>query len=140
MPGDFHPALLRSLFKPVVLCIDDDAAGLAIRKLFLEKQGYTVLTATDGHTGVEIARKTSCDAVVLDFEMPTMDGESVALTLKREIPGLPIILLTGFNGNIPASLLSIVDAYALKGAGELLACIARVLDNATRKSPKEAAS
>src|SRR5437868_8751815 len=101
MIGDFHPALVRSSLRPVVLCIDDDAKGLEIRKLFLEKQGYKVLTASDGTKGLEIARQKNCDAVVLDFEMPTMDGERVALILKREIPELPIILLTGCSGSVP---------------------------------------
>jgi CheY-like chemotaxis protein len=42
---------------PIILCIDDDAASLAIRKLLLEANGYSVLTATDGAMGITMARE-----------------------------------------------------------------------------------
>ena len=46
--GAFHMA--------TILCIDDQADHLAIRRLLLETKGYTVLTATDGHTGIALWR------------------------------------------------------------------------------------
>lgn len=113
----------------IVLCIDDDVMGLALRKLLLETQGYTVLAATGGLAGLEIARRSNLDVVVLDFQMPIMNGEQVARILKHERPGLPIILLTGHvESDIPGVLLSTVDSYLQKGSGDLLASLQSVLN------------
>ncbi|HUK48064.1 MAG TPA: response regulator, partial [Terriglobales bacterium] len=104
---------------PLVLCIDDDKTSLALRKLLLETKGYTVLTATSGVSGIEIVRNMHCDAVVLDFQMPHMDGEQVTRILRRETPWLPIILLSG-SGAVPSSLLTMVDEHLPKGSADLL--------------------
>jgi CheY-like chemotaxis protein len=100
---------------PNVLCIDDRAEYLSIRKRLLESRGYSVLTATDGAAGIDIVRQGPVDAVVLDYHMPGMDGEAVAKVLKSERPDLPIVLLTGFPYEVPKRLLSVVDAYVQKG-------------------------
>ena len=113
---------------PVVLCVDDDRTGLALRKLILETQGYVVLTATSGPGGLEIVRRMAVDAVVLDFQMPAMDGIQVAKILRAERPGLPIIMLSG-SGEVPAAALSIVNEYLQKSAPEL----PRSLDQSLRR-------
>ena len=69
--------------RPVILCIDDEELGLEIRKLVLERQGFTVLTARDGHTGLTIFDTHQVDAVVLDYAMPGMDGGQVATILRQ---------------------------------------------------------
>src|SRR6185437_2723536 len=102
-----------------ILCIDDQADHLAIRRLLLATEGYTVLTATDGPTGVTLAQANAIDAVVLDYSMPVMDGEQVACILRQEHPALKIILLSGFN-DIPERLLWLVDGYVRKGDSALL--------------------
>lgn len=121
---------------PIILCIDDDAASLAIRKLLLEANGYSVLTATDGAMGITMARELYCDVVVLDFQMPVLNGDEVAKVLKKEYPTLPIILFTGFSEEIPKDLSSKIDACVNKGSGDLLLSIGRVL----QKLPFKAAS
>lgn len=75
---------------PVVLCIEDDRPGLALRKLLPETKGYLVLTATNDWAGIEPAHRANPDAVVLDFQLPHTDGEQVARVLRHERPGLPI--------------------------------------------------
>jgi CheY-like chemotaxis protein len=112
---------------PVVLCIDDDSASLAMRKLLLQMQGYAVVTVTTGAIGIALARDIHCDVVVLDFEMPFMNGDEVAQILKEEHPELPSILLTGFAGDIPKTLLSRIDARITKGSGDFVLSIARIL-------------
>ncbi len=125
----------------IVLCIDDDVMSLALRKLLLETQGYTVLAATGGLAGLEIARRSNLDVVVLDFQMPIMNGEQVARILKHERPSLPIILLTGHvESDIPGALLSTVDSYLQKGSGDLLASLQSVLNCKKLKRPPGLAS
>ena len=98
----------------IVLCVDDNADGLAVRKALLEAKGYETFTASDGPTGIALAEKHSFDLVVLDYQMPGMNGEEVALALKTRHPHLPIILLSGFTGQLPERLLQLVDAFVAK--------------------------
>jgi CheY-like chemotaxis protein len=112
---------------PVVLCIDDDSASLALRKLLLEMKGYAVVTVTTGARGIALARDIHCDVVVLDLEMPVTNGEQVAQILKEEHPELPIILLTGLTGDISKTLLARIDARVTKGSGDLALSIASIL-------------
>jgi two-component system, OmpR family, response regulator ChvI len=122
-----------------ILCIDDQANHLAIRRLLLETKGYTVLTATDGPTGIAVAQANAIDVVVLDYSMPIMDGEQVASILRQEHPALKIILLSGFN-DIPERLLWLVDGYVRKGDSALLllSAIAEALNGSTHKKPTSA--
>jgi CheY-like chemotaxis protein len=133
---------------PTILCIDDNATGLATRKTFLELMGYSVLVAEDGITGLaklfESMGGGSCgvvrgriDAVILDYRMPGMDGAAVASLIRNEQPDLPIILLTGFAQELPESLLDSVDAVITKGERPqtLLATLERVTGIKPKKPP-----
>lgn len=115
MPTQSGDALLTPSNQLVVLCIDDNASGLNIRKLLLQSKGFRVLIARDGRTGLEIVRRERVDAVVLDYSMPGMDGEEVATRLRSQHPEIPILLLTGFPGSVPESLLAMVDGFVQKG-------------------------
>jgi len=57
----------------MILCIDDEATGLMVRKILLESQGYEVLTASSGPK-VWNCSCPSDEAVVLDYSMPGMNG------------------------------------------------------------------
>jgi CheY-like chemotaxis protein len=102
--------------QPTILCIDDETLGLQIRRTVLELAGYRVLTAADGPTGLSLFRDHPIDGVVLDYYMPDMDGGAVAATMRRERPGVPIMLLSAYI-NLPAELVSLVDVTLLKGEG-----------------------
>jgi CheY-like chemotaxis protein len=99
----------------VVLCIDDSADCLFVRKQLLELKGFTVFTATNGRSGIEIARRERVDAVVLDYKMPGMRGDEVAERLRELNPELPIIVLSGIVGELPESIKTITDAQIAKG-------------------------
>jgi len=114
----------------VVLCIDDDVTGLMLRKLLLETRGYIVLTASNGEDGIQIARKMKPDVLVLDFQMPHMDGGQVARIFREELPAVPIILLSG-SGEVPLAVTSMVNEYFQKGSPDLLQALDRALTNLT---------
>ena len=103
---------------PTILCIDDEALGLQIRRAVLERAGYQVLTAVDGPAGLALFRKVSVDGVVLDYYMPEMDGGVVAQTMRRERPDVPIMLLSAYI-NLPSEVVQLVDVTLLKGEGPL---------------------
>jgi CheY-like chemotaxis protein len=109
----------------VVLCIDDNQDVLECERVFLESFGYTVLTACSGGIGLELASVHSIDVVVLDYFMPTMNGQEVATEMRRLRPQTPIILLTE-TVRVPQPTLNLVDALVAKNclASELLPTIA----------------
>jgi CheY-like chemotaxis protein len=118
-----------------ILCIEDDPNVLELQKSLLEMNGYSVLIAPDGPTGIALASKHPVDAVVLDFKMPGMDRDQVAELLLKQQPDLPIVIYTAFLDAVPEWLLWFAAAYLQKGggAGVLLCTIQELL--ADRKVP-----
>jgi CheY-like chemotaxis protein len=101
-------------YQPLVLCIDDYGPGLLLRESLLEFHGFAVLIAGDGPTGLSIVERQSIDAVVLDYQMPLMDGEEVARQLRRDHAEIPILLLSGVVSELPESVLSMCDEFVAK--------------------------
>jgi CheY-like chemotaxis protein len=87
-----------------ILCIDHDVNFLELEKNILETNGYTVLIASDGPTGIKLACKSPIDVVVIAFKMPGMDGGQVAEVLLKHQPDLPIVICTGFFDAVPEGL------------------------------------
>jgi nitrogen-specific signal transduction histidine kinase/ActR/RegA family two-component response regulator len=104
-----------------ILCIDDEPLLRELLKEILESDGHKVAVADGGQAGIEAfrsARDTEVPfhVVITDLGMPYVDGRQVATTLKREAPGTPVIMLTGWgtmmkaDGDVPAQ----VDAVLSK--------------------------
>ena len=100
---------------PTVLCIDDNHQSLHIRKLLLEMQRYTVLTADSGHAGLSLLAENLVDVVVLDYRMPGMDGLPVATAIRERPDRIPILILTGYPKELPKELREMVNAVVIKG-------------------------
>ncbi len=79
-----------------VLVIDDDMATLDLTRRFLTREGFTVVSATNGVRGLELAKKVKPSAITLDVMMPGMDGWAVLSALKKdpETVDIPVIMLT----------------------------------------------
>ncbi|NUQ80880.1 MAG: sigma-54-dependent Fis family transcriptional regulator [Bacteroidetes bacterium] len=80
-----------------VLIIDDYLPTLDSVSTLLESSGYSVLTASDGPSGLELARLNRIDLVLLDVKMPGMDGFEVIDRLKRDRPDLPVIIISAHD-------------------------------------------
>jgi len=76
-----------------VLIVEDDRTLLDVLQYNLAKEGYDVLTATDGAAGLETARSGQPDLVILDVMLPKIDGYEVCRILRRETT-VPIMMLT----------------------------------------------
>jgi CheY-like chemotaxis protein len=98
------------------LCIDDEDLGLEIRKMVLEREGFTVMTAKDGATGVALFAKEHVDAVIVDYAMPGMNGGQVAARLRDHNPVVPILMLSAYVA-LPDQVMRVVSATATKGDG-----------------------
>jgi len=76
-----------------VLVVDDDEKTVELVKLYLNRDGYRVLTAYDGIEALRLAREGHPDLIVLDLMLPGIDGLEVCRTLRAE-SDVPIIMLT----------------------------------------------
>jgi two-component system, OmpR family, alkaline phosphatase synthesis response regulator PhoP len=76
-----------------ILVLDDEPKIVQLARDYLERAGFTVLSAGDGKTALAAARAEKPDLVVLDLGLPEMDGLDVARALRRE-SNVPIIMLT----------------------------------------------
>ena len=99
--------------KATILCIDDHWNGLIGRKMLLEQSGYQVLEASGGDEGLRLFRSHNVDAVIVDYQMPGMNGDVVATRMKRLNSRVPILLLSAF-GPLPAKKLRCVDKFLSK--------------------------
>lgn len=102
-----------SRIKARILCIDDHWSGLIGRKMLLEKSGYEVLEASGGDEGLKLFRAQRVDAVVVDYQMPGMNGDVVAAKMKTMNARIPIMLLSAY-GPLPKSKLKSVDSFVSK--------------------------
>jgi two-component system alkaline phosphatase synthesis response regulator PhoP len=76
-----------------VLVVDDDAKTVELVKLYLNRDGYRVLSAYDGAAALHLARESHPDLIVLDLMLPGVDGLEVCRSLRSE-SDVPIIMLT----------------------------------------------
>ncbi len=76
-----------------ILVVDDDAKTVDLVKLYLERDGHSVITAYDGPSALHSFRENQPNLVVLDVMLPGMDGVTICRTLRSE-SDVPIIMLT----------------------------------------------
>jgi DNA-binding response OmpR family regulator len=77
----------------LILVIEDEAKIAKLAKDYLENGNYRVMTAADGITGLAMARQEKPDLIVLDLNLPQMDGLDVCRAIRKE-SDVPIIMLT----------------------------------------------
>jgi len=78
-----------------VLLIEDDFQTREMLKKMLAKDGYRVLTAPDGREGVATFNRSGADLVITDIVMPEQEGIETIIQLKRNVPELKIIAISG---------------------------------------------
>src|ERR1700733_9974114 len=85
-----------------LLCVDDDAGIRELYAALLGSSGYEVLLAENGNQALKIFRSKAhiIDGVLLDYQMPGMNGLQLAAELKRQQPGLPVVMISGSNAGL----------------------------------------
>src|SRR3972149_3031114 len=76
-----------------VLVVEDDAKMVNLLRLYLEREGYGVVTAADGRAALEVADRARPSLVILDLMLPHLDGYEVCKRL-RAVADVPILMLT----------------------------------------------
>jgi CheY-like chemotaxis protein len=84
--------------KQRILYIEDNEQNLYLVKFILEKHGYTVASAQDGQTGIDLAATMLPDLILLDIQLPLMDGYAVARQLRAnpDLGNTPIVAVTSY--------------------------------------------
>lgn len=96
LPTASQPMPTKLPHKDTVLVIEDEPDVLDLIRLHLRKEGYNVLEASDGVTGLKMAREKLPAAVVLDLMIPEMRGEDVCrqLRARESTAQIPVIMVT----------------------------------------------
>jgi signal transduction histidine kinase len=86
-----------------VLVIDDELTVCSSCRKILNEDGYNVSMTLSGREGLERARKEDFDLVIVDLKMPDIDGMEVVEAIKRERPGMAVIIMTGYS-TVPSAV------------------------------------
>ncbi len=81
-----------------ILIIEDNDQNMYMLTYLLQSEGYHVLQAYSGPEGITMAAQHHPDVVLLDIQLPMMDGYAVAVALRRntDLAGMPIIVVTSY--------------------------------------------
>lgn len=127
-----------------ILVVDDERDLVELIGVNLQRNGYEVITAFDGATGLETARRQRPDLILLDVMMPGLSGRDVTLALKGDpdTAGIPIVMLTAKSEetDIIVGLSMGADDYVPKpfSMKVLMARVAAVLRRKAAVEPAEA--
>ncbi len=83
---------------PLALMIEDNEMNRYLATFLLEKAGFEVVSAVDGPKGIELAREIEPDIILLDIQLPGMDGYQVATELlsQKALAHVPIVAVTSY--------------------------------------------
>ena len=122
-----------------ILVVDDDINICELLRIYLEKEGYTVILAHDGEKGVEKFNATKPDVILLDIMLPVMDGWQVCREIRKK-SNVPILMVTAKSETFDKVLgLELgADDYIVKpfDAKEVVARIKAVYRRAGQTAPE----
>lgn len=101
----------------LILLIDDDATFRMRMLAQLQKEGHEVLVANDGTIGLRLAMDSDPDLVLVDQMMEGISGDEVVATLRRDLPDVPAVVVTGLDSpqDVVKSLQAGAFDYLTKG-------------------------
>jgi two-component system cell cycle response regulator DivK len=79
-----------------ILIVEDNPANMKLAAFVLQQAGYTVISAVDAEAGLTLAREQHPDLIMMDVQLPGMDGLAATELLKKDegTRGIPVIALT----------------------------------------------
>jgi two-component system cell cycle response regulator DivK len=103
---------------PKVLVVEDNPANMTLATFLLQSAGHTVLSAKDAETGLALARVEQPDLILMDIQLPGMDGLEATALLKSDpsTRAIPVIALTALamKGDEQRILTAGCDGYIAK--------------------------
>ena len=124
---------------PRILLIEDNDLNRYLVTFLREKHGFQVVAAPDGPAGIALAQEERPDLILLDIQLPVLDGYAVARALreKEDLRSIPIVALTSYAmpGDREKALESGCTGYLEKPIDP--ATFAQSIEEFVRKSPEE---
>ena len=134
---DNHRQSMNQSDEKTVLVVEDDPNTAALVALYLKREGFRPLTASDGETGLALAERHQPSMVILDLMLPKMDGWEVCRQIRQK-SDMPVIMLTARGDEIDrvSGLTLGADDYLVKpfSPRELIARFKAVLRRTDRKA------
>ena len=115
-----------SVQSKIILCVDDDDSLLDTLQSYLKTKGFGVIACSNGEVALMLLASGPVDAVVVDYEMPNMNGGDLATAIRLRSPFIPIVMFSG-SVDLPASTLENVDGFVEKHSG--LSSVGRMLES-----------
>lgn len=100
--------------KRSILCVDDEERDLQLQRATFENAGFHVNVARTLHEVKQTLAEQPVDAVVLDYRLANADAISVAISVRKKFPRMPIVVLSGYVEDIPEYFKRAVDACLAK--------------------------
>ena len=99
-----------------VLVVEDDRVNAELARSLLQSKGYEIMLAQDGLEALDVLKKKPADLILLDVQMPRMDGYTFIMkkTADPAIAKIPVIVLTAMGKTEPMFKRHGVKAYLLK--------------------------
>jgi chemosensory pili system protein ChpA (sensor histidine kinase/response regulator) len=103
--GIASPSMTKALelqrVTKTIMVVDDSVTVRKVTTRFLEREGFNVITAKDGVDALQVLQTRTPDLMLLDIEMPRMDGFEVAKNMRtsEEWAGIPIVMITSRTGD-----------------------------------------
>jgi CheY-like chemotaxis protein len=94
---------------PTVLVIDDEDMVRLVLRQFLERQSMAVIEAEDGEEGLRLLRANAVDLVICDLIMPRADGIGTIMHIRRSMPAMKIIAISGGGRSHAMELLKVAE-------------------------------
>ena len=122
---------------PTILIVEDNPTNMKLSTFVLESADYTVITATDAEFGLTLARERHPDLILMDIQLPGMDGLQATALLKADeaTRAIPVVALTALamKGDEERIRAAGCDGYIAKPLDykELLASVKSSLEKAT---------
>ena len=130
-----------------ILIIDDEPVVVQMLQRFLERNGFEVLSASDGAAGLDLQRRSPADLVITDILMPGKEGFETIREMRRMNPAIKIVAISGGGRNEPQTYLRFATTFGADRAfskpldlGQLLTSINELLtgpDPAPQGSPRK---
>ena len=82
-----------------ILVVDDDKGQVSMYDSMLSQRGYQVMTAYDGEQAIDKVGRVRPDLIIMDVQMPKMDGDAAYMTLKADekTKSIPVLIVTGLR-------------------------------------------
>jgi len=114
-----------------VVVVEDEESVNQVLVDFLVDRGYQVARALDGRSAMKLIESGEFDGIILDLNLPEMDGRAVLAEMRQHFPDLPAIVLSGYVTERDTELLAKAGANAVFAKPAKLGEVADKLDELT---------